>query len=90
MGNNDLINLIDSLNKYVQNKSSFQEMDEEFNKYFIESEYDYTEEQVNILEDLNDDIAITVLGDETAEDESDYISESELKMFIKASLKDLS
>lgn len=87
MKNNDFKNLLETLVKYINNKSSFKKIEEDFNKFFINSDFDFTDKQEDILENINEDIAMTVLEDKTKKEDSDYISEFELKAKIKDYLK---
>jgi hypothetical protein len=86
---NDFDKLINILTEYSERNLTFRELDTNFTEFFVESNYEYTEEQSDILEDLNDDIGYTLSHIETKDEMKYYISEEQLREKITNHLKEL-
>lgn len=76
------------LNGYVDNKVSFKELSRQFDMFYIDSDFEYTDDQIDILEEINTDIGMTETDREIRK-EDDYLSESELRLKIKGNLAKL-
>ena len=87
---NDFDNLIGILTEYSKSNLTLRELDTNFTELFIESDHEYTEEQSDILEDINTDIGYTAREPYTKEDKAiGLFNEEQLRKKITNHLKNL-
>ena len=87
---NNLETLLNSLNEYIRANITFRELGQSFDEFFLDSDYEFTEKQAGILDDINEDIAFTATEPYTAEDKKiGLFTQDQLKEKIKNYLKDL-
>jgi len=75
--NENLKQMIDLCNSYVNGDIGFNEFEQEYDNVLFSCEY--SEAVAEILDDLQYDIAITVRGELTEQEKKDYISDKQLR-----------
>lgn len=79
--------MIDLCNSYLDEDIEFDEFEKEYNELLFSC--DYSEHVAENLDELQYDIAVTMLLDMTETEKKDYISEVQLKEKITQYLSDL-
>jgi len=87
---NNFEKLVNTLTEYSKINLTLRELETDFNELYLDSDYDFTDEQVDFLENINTDIGYTGKEPYTKEDKAvGLFTEDQLREKIKNYLRDL-